>query len=458
MAEHGTGGRGRPPVRLVHLGLGGFFRAHQAWYTGRAPDGGDWGYAAFTGRDPGLARALRAQDGRYTLITRGPEQDEFDLVSVLSAVHAADEHAAWLGYFARPELAVVTVTVTEAGYLSGPDGGLDARHPQVRADIEALRADPRAAVRTAPARLAAGLAARQRAGAGPVAVIPCDNLPGNGTLAARVVADLARLAGLGRVLAGPAAVVSTVADRITPRAGPAERRAVAAATGRADRCPVVTEPFAEWVLAGEFPAGRPQWEQAGARLTADIAPFEQRKLWLLNGTHSLLAYTGPLRGHRTVAAAFADQQVRAWLEQWWSEAAGQLGQPAAGVVAYRGALAARFGNTRMADQLARIAADGSQKLPARVLPVLRARRAAGVLPPGAITILAGWLCHLRGAGAPVSDARAAEVAPLARGPARTAAARVLGWLDPALGEDGELAAAVAARAAELAGYRPGGRG
>ena len=264
-----------------------------------------------------------------------------------------------------------------------------------------LRADLAGPVRTAPARLVAGFAARWRADAGPVVVVPCDNTPGNGELAARVVRDLAELVDteLTRWIAESVAVVY---DHGRPdHARPVARRRrgrVLDATGLSDRCPVVTEPFSEWVLSGAFPAGRPQWETAGATFTTDVTPYEQRKLWLLNGAHSLLAYAGSILGHRTVPGAVADQTCRAWVEEWWAEASPHLRQPAADVAAYRAALLERMSNTRLADRLDRIAADGSQKLPIRILPVLRAERAAGRTPAGATRVLAAWVCHLRGLG------------------------------------------------------------
>src|SRR5690606_31955480 len=124
-----------PPVRIVHLGLGNFFRAHQAWYTMHAADGAEWGIAAFTGRRPDAARALAPQDGLYTLVVRQPEGDELEVVTSVSAAHAAADHAAWLEYFRDPAVALVTSTVTEAGYLRGPDGGLDRGNADVATDV-----------------------------------------------------------------------------------------------------------------------------------------------------------------------------------------------------------------------------------------------------------------------------------------------------------------------------------
>jgi fructuronate reductase len=450
-------GRAAAPVRLLHLGLGSFFRAHQCSYTDRAADGAGWGIAAFAGTSSRpLVQQLNAQQGLFTLITRAGDADRFEVLSSLSRAHAAAEHSAWLVYFSRPELSAVTVTVTEAGYLRGPGGGLDLGRPEVQADLAVLRADLAGPVRTAPARLLAGFAARWRADAGPIAVVPCDNAPGNGETVARVVRDLAELVdtGLTRWIEESIAVVTTMVDRITPSASPADVRAVLDATGLEDRCPVVTEPFSEWVLSGAFPAGRPQWETAGATFTADVTPYEQRKLWLLNGAHSLLAYAGSILGHRTVPGAVADETCRAWVEEWWAEASPHLRQPAADVTAYGAVLLERMSNTRLADRLDRIAADGSQKLPIRILPVLRAERAAGRMPAGATRVLAAWVCHLRGLGAPVNDARAGEVVPLAAGPLRAAVPRTLGWLAEALADDAAVVAAVTDQAGQLERWQP----
>ena len=444
--------RDAAPVRLVHLGLGNFFRAHQAWYTDRATDAEAWGIAGFTGRTSGVAEQLTAQEGLYTLVTRASDRDRFEVVASLSRAHAAADHDAWLAYLRSPELAAVTFTVTEAGYVGAPSGGLDAARAEIRAEVEALRRDPAALVATAPARLAAGLAARRRSGAGPVALVPCDNVAGNGAITARIVADFAELIdpALAAWIAESVSIVSTMVDRITPQTTPQDMGTVREATGHDDRAPVVSEPFTEWVLEGAFPCGRPRWEDAGATFTDDVMPFEHRKLWLLNGAHSLLAYAGAIRGHVTVADAVADDTCRGWLEQWWSEASPHLDLPAADLVVYRDALLERFANGRMHDRLERIAADGSQKLPIRIVPVLRAERLAGRLPEGATRVLAAWVCHLRGSGARISDARAEQVVPLAAGRLSDAVRRVLAELDPALGADPDVVASVVGHCEQLA--------
>lgn len=439
-------------MRIVHLGLGNFFRAHQCWYTDHSADAADWGIVAFTGRrDSVLVGDLNEQDGLYTLVSRDLDGDRFDVLSSLSRAHAAGENEAWLRALAAPELAAVTVTVTEAGYLRGPDGGLDLARPEVQADVAALRADLTHRARTAPGRLVAGIASRRAADGAPFALVPCDNTPGNGALARRVVHDLAEIIDpdLANWFARSVSVVTTMVDRITPATTAEDVRIVADATQIDDRCPVVSEPFAEWVLSGAFPAGRPQWDGAGATFTDDVTPYENRKLWLLNGAHSLLAYAGSIRGHATVAQAIDDAICRSWVEEWWTTASAQLDQPEAEVEAYRAALSHRFANARMNDRLDRIAADGSLKLPIRIIPVLRGERAAGRLPVAATRVLAAWICHLRGLGAPVNDARSDEVVPLAGGRLVDAVPRVLDRLDPDLGTDAEVAALVFEQCTQL---------
>lgn len=422
------------PVRHVHLGLGAFFRAHQADYTDRSPDAADWGIAAFTGRSRRLADDLAAQDGLYTLVVRSPQRDEPRVVAALSRAHPAADRDAWRAYLADPRVVLVTSTVTEAAYLQRPGGGLDLDRPGIQTDLAALRAGRLDDAGTVPGRLLAGLAARRDADAGPITLLPCDNLPDNGGLLARSLAELAEAVGPGLAdwVGEQVSTVSSLVDRITPHATPAEvaaiREYVDATEGFVDACPVVTEPYAEWVLCGTFAAGAPAWHRAArpaAVRTDDLAPYERRKLWLLNGAHSLLAYTGPARGHETVAAALADELLRGWVEQWWDEAERHLAAP---VPDYRAALASRFGNPRIAHPLSQIAQDGVVKLRARVLPVVRLERAAGRIPLAAARILAAW-----------AD------------PSGTNLAARLGELDPALPDDAELVAAVAAARAELTG-------
>ncbi|MEU4560167.1 mannitol dehydrogenase family protein [Actinoplanes sp. NPDC023936] len=427
---------------MLHLGLGNFFRAHQAWYTAAAGDG--WDITAFTGRSPGMADLLNAQDCRYTLITRGPAGDEAAVLR-LAAAHAGDDRDAWLREWTRPELAVVTLTVTEAAYAasgrrgavgSGAVGSGTVGSGTVGSGVAGSGVAGSGAVDlgSVPVRLAAGLAARRAAGGGPVAIVSCDNLPANGSVTASVVTEAAD-PGLRRWIDGNVSFVTTMVDRITPATTDDDRRAAAALTGWADQAPVVTEPYAEWVLSGDFPAGRPAWENAGARFVADVSAYEQRKLWMLNGGHTILAYAGSLRGHVTVADAVADPYCRSLLDQWWDEASAGLPDGPS----YRASLVERWSNARIEHRLAQIAADGSMKIPIRIVPVLLRARAAGRMPEPGVQVLAAWIRHLRGESVPVADAGAG---PFAAAAGAGEPAGVLRRLDERLGADRDLVAAV----------------
>ena len=436
-------------MRIVHLGIGNFHRAHQAWYTAHAEDADQWGIAGFTGRRADMAEALRPQDGLYTLITRSPKGDDFELVGSLSAVHAAAEHDAYLDYLSRPDVAIVTITVTEAAYLRAPGGALDVDREVVQRDLEALREDPRSSVGSLPARLVAGLLARRSAGAAALTVLSCDNLPENGEVTQTVVTDLARLVDdtLMSWIETNIDFATSMVDRITPGTTDEDRKLVKESCGYIDAYPVATEPFSEWVISGTFPAGRPRWESAGARLVDDVEPFEQRKLWLLNGSHSMLAYAGSIRGHQTIDEAIADGDCRSWVEAFWDEASRHLSLTADDITKYRQALLTRFSNPRAGDQLARIAADGSAKLPVRTLPTVRAERAAGRIPVGCATTIAAWVLHLRGFGAPIKDPGAAAAQAAANGVELDAAVpAVLNALEPGLGDDQDFVDAVVGQA------------
>lgn len=440
-----------PPVRMVHIGIGNFHRAHQAWYTWHAPDRDRWGIAAFTGRRPDTAEALAPQNGLYTLIVRSAGGDDFELVGSLVEVNPASDHDRLLGLMAAADTAIVTITVTEAGYRLGAGGRL-ADSADVDADVAALRGDPRAPVATLPARLVAGLAARRAAGSGGLTVLSCDNLPHNGAVAETVVTDLAARVdpGLAGWIEDGVEFASSMVDRITPATTDEDRAVVAERQGYADASPVPTEPFSEWVISGRFPAGRPAWERAGARLVDDVAPYEQRKLTLLNGSHTLLAYAGSIRGHESIDEAIADPRCRSWVESFWDEAEPHLTLRGPEIAAYRDALLERYRNPRIRHRLAQIAADGSAKIPVRILPTLRAERAAGRAPAGSATAVAAWVLHLRGSGAPVKDAGGEPyLAAAAAGDLRAAAAAVLALLDPRLAADETLVSTVAAQGEEL---------
>ncbi|MFF9403113.1 MULTISPECIES: mannitol dehydrogenase family protein [unclassified Streptomyces] len=442
-----AGAPSRAPVRIIHLGLGAFHRAHQAWYTHRADHERQWGIAAFTGRRPAAAHALAAQNGLYSVIERSAAQDRVEVVGSITEAHDGADRMRLRMLAASPQTAAVTLTVTEAGYHLGADGELDLSAAPVRHDVQALRRGADGALVTAPARLLDALSARRRTGAGGMAVISCDNLPGNGAVTHRVVRSLS--AALDEELAdwidAHVSFVSTSVDRITPATTVVDTDLASARLGLRDLNAVVTEPFHSWVLAGRFPAGRPPWEQAGALFVDDIGPYERRKLWLLNGAHSLLAYMGLARGHETVAEAIRDPSCERAVDDLWGAAARHLDEDRLDIPAYRRQLLDRFRNPRIAHRLAQIAMDGSTKLRARLLPVVRAEQAAGHDPEPALRCAAAWAEYVLTAPDPTAlpDSAApalARACALAGDNRRLAA--LLSVISPAWGEDPAILTAV----------------
>nr|WP_081416551.1 mannitol dehydrogenase family protein [Arthrobacter castelli] len=402
------------------MGLGAFHRAHQAWYTDQVDPGSQWGIAAFTGRSPKAAEVLAAQDGLYTVVQRTADGDRHELLGSIVEAHDGADLQRFRQLLAADTTAIVTITVTEAAYHVGADGRFDTGAPAVVDDLKLLQADDGhgtwagpgiSPVSTMPARLLLGLQARKEADAGPIAVVSCDNLPGNGAVARAAVLGIAEAVDpeLAAWVDTNVSFVQTSVDRITPAATVADVESVEAAQGYIDHTPVVTEPFSSWVLSGDFPAGRPAWEEAGAVFVDDIGPFEDRKLWLLNGAHSLLAYSAQRRGHDTVAQALADRTCVQWVEQFWDEAQRHLPAEGLDIDRYRAALRERFSNARIEHRLAQIASDGSNKLRLRAVPVMKAERQAGRSGEASARMISAWIDYVKDGGT-APDAAAETIA------------------------------------------------
>nr|WP_236571321.1 mannitol dehydrogenase family protein [Microbacterium hydrocarbonoxydans] len=421
----GTRESSAPPVRIVHMGLGAFHRSHLAWYTAHAPDAAEWGIAAYTGRSAAVADALTAQDGLYTLVVRSPARDDAERIGSIVRAHPGTDVSSFLSDVAARSTAIVSLTITEAAYA-------DQALPLDRALLAgSADADP-AGLRplSAIGRLVLGLEARRRAEAGALALVSCDNLPDNGgVLRAAVLAVARGVPGLARWIEQYVSFVSCSVDRITPRLSDDEAAELRETYG--DRAPVVAEPFSDWVIAGGFPAGRPQWEAAGARFADDLEPWEARKLWLLNGAHTLLASLGRLRGHLTVAEASADPDCLRAVEAYWDEACRHL--PAElDLSEYRSALLERFRNPRIRHLLAQIALDADTKMRVRIAPVAERERAADRSGAACAAVIAAWLAVDGGR----TDRANVEAA--------------VADLSPVLGVDAEFVDAVLASRLELA--------
>lgn len=431
----------KAPERIVHVGLGAFHRAHQAWYTAHARDAHEWGIVAYTGRRADVADLLAPQDGVYTLAERGPESDSFEHVGSIVRVVDGNDLGDFFRTLSSSDIAIVTITITEAGYRLTPDGLPDDGDPELRDDVQMLRRWLHAGEKDAPAprttlgRLLAALELRRRGAAPPIAVVPCDNMPDNGAHVERALRSLAERISpeLAHWLPQGVRYVSTSVDRITPRVEAADLSLVEERTGWADASPVVTEPFRDWVLSGQFPSGRPAWEAAGARFVDEITPWENRKLWMLNGAHTVLACAGLARGYSSVSEAMADGELVGLLHGLWDEAARNV--PEVETEDYRRALVERFGNRRIVHRLEQIAQDSLLKLRVRIVPVAAAEVRAGRSGAGAAAAIASYLHAVR-VGAIAADGDAGGIASAAT------VAEAIALIDPALAEDVDFCAVV----------------
>ena len=384
-------------IGIVHLGLGAFHRAHQALYTDAAMAGGDrdWGIAGVSLRSPGVRDTLAPQDGLYTVTERRAGADRTTLVGAIRAVVVAPERpGATAALIARAGVHVVTLTVTEKAYHRGADNSLDV------AAVEAAGA-------TIYHHIAQGLAERRAQGRPGLTLVSCDNLADNGgVLAGGIAAWLDHTdPALRRWFEAECACPATMVDRIVPATTAADLDRVAAAIGCRDEAAVITEPFRQWVIQDRFAGPRPRWEEGGAQLVADVAPFEAAKLRMLNGAHSALAYLGLIAGHDYVHQAIADPAIAVTVDRLIRrEAAASLDPvPGQDLSDYADALLTRFRNPALPHRLAQIASDGSQKVAQRWLAPLAINTARGHPCPATLRALAAWLIHVRGDGAPVVD-------------------------------------------------------
>ena len=391
---------------IVHIGVGGFHRAHLAAYLHDLLQAGatDWSIigSGVLATDAAMADVLRAQDGLYVLIEReGIEAVGSIVGSITDYVHAGDDSSALVAHLVDPATKIVSMTITESGY--------PVEHGQF-VETDALRGDAPATAATATARddpprttfgiVVTALDARRRAGLGPFTVLSCDNLPGNG--------DVARVATLGAAslwsselsswLEANGAFPNAMVDRITPATTDADRALVRDRYGLIDEWPVSCEPFRQWALEDEFCAGRPPFERAGVLVTHDVGPYEQMKLRLLNGSHSGLAYHAALAGIVLVHDAMAEPVIERFVRRLMAvEVAPNLDQPPGiDLGAYQGELVHRFANAAIGDQVARLCMDGSAKFPTFIVPSLEAQLAVGGPVRMLALVLAGWCRYLRG--------------------------------------------------------------
>jgi mannitol-1-phosphate/altronate dehydrogenase len=397
---------------VVHLGVGGFHRAHQLSYFDQLANlqVGGWGVVGVGIRNPRLGQVLCNQDNLFTVVERGSAGSTARVVGVMvDYLLLADAPAAVLARLVDPRTRLVTMTITGDGYQSGV-------YPS---DVDAT-----------PARtsvfpvIAAALEQRRNSGTAPFTVLSCDNLPNNGSAARAAVlaAAYARDPALAGWIRQSVAFPDSMVDRITPAAHPDDHRLIQDEFNVTDGWPVVTEPFSQWVIEDRFCNTRPPLDRVGVRFVEDVTPYKLIKSRLLNGAHCALGYLGSLAGHRRTDEAMMDPVISAYVSSLMARELAPLlpaGVPGMELTEYQRTLLDRLRNPAVGDFLSRLCRRGSTKMPAYLLPSLRAAQSSGRPRQLLLLAVAGWLRYLRGTsfdGVPIEieDARADELRRLAR--------------------------------------------
>jgi len=386
--------------RIVHFGFGAFHRAHQALLTNRVLNekGGDWGIceiSLFSGDV--LMSQLRAQDHLFTVLEKGAEGNQ---AIVVGAVHEClnaklDSLAAIIEKFCEPQVAIVSLTITEKGYCIDPaTGKLDMHNTRILHDLE-NPTEPH----SAPGILVEALHRRRERGLPPFTVLSCDNIPDNGHVVKNAVLGMAqkRSAELAGWIDAHVSFPGTMVDRIVPAATETSLAEITRELGVEDPCAISCEPFIQWVVEDNFVAGRPEWEVAGVQMVKDVLPWEQMKLRMLNGSHSFLAYLGYLAGYAHINECMEDASFReAARRVMLNEQAPTLRITDVDLTAYADSLIDRFANPALQHRTWQIAMDGSQKLPQRMLDGIRVHLERNSAWPLLALGVAGWIRYVSG--------------------------------------------------------------
>jgi mannitol 2-dehydrogenase len=370
--------RSRVTPGIVHFGVGGFHRAHQAMYVDSLMDQGtalDWGIIGVgtMPQDSRMRDALVPQDGLYTLVLKHPDGTlEPRVIGSVVGYHlASDDPEKVLGVLTAPSTRIVSLTITEGGYLFHPSTGeLDSSAPSLQPDLV------EGAVPSTPfGYIVEALRRRREAGTAAFTVMSCDNIPGNGDVARRMISTFARLKddGLGAWIGAEVAFPNCMVDRITPVTTSDDIDSLRERFEVEDRWPVVCEPFTQWVLEDHFTAGRPPFEEVGVQLVPDVEPYELMKLRLLNASHQALCYLGYLAGYRYAHEVCQDPLFVDFLLAYMDrEATPTLPEvPGVDLTAYKHQLVERFANPEVRDTLARLCAESSDRIPKWLVPVIR---------------------------------------------------------------------------------------
>ena len=387
-------------VGIVHLGLGGFHRAHMARYTHELMQQDiaalSWSIAGagLLPADKHMADSLDPQDGLYTLVERGGSVESVAVIgSIAQVIYAGESSAALLDAIAQPDVRIVSLTVTENGYCLNPaTRQFDPEHPQIRADLATPRT-PHSAIGIIVESYRRRMQAEQQA----FTALSCDNIQHNGHVLRAAVLTMAQLCdpALAGWIERHAAFPNTMVDRITPVTAPSDIEYVASVYGISDNWPVFCEDFTQWVIEDRFVAGRPDWEKVGAQFVPDVTPYEMMKLRLLNGSHLAVAALGRLAGYTYVHEAMADDLLRRLMAALMDRETGQTLPPVPGIdlAQYKRTLIARFANPAIRDTVERVNTDAP--LNVLTVPIQARLEMSGSVDLLALS-LAGWIRRVRG--------------------------------------------------------------
>ncbi|TDU88626.1 mannitol 2-dehydrogenase [Kribbella voronezhensis] len=388
---------------IVHFGVGGFHRAHQAMYLDRLMNDGkalDWGICGIgvLPQDRRMADVLEAQDGLYTLVVKYPDGalEPRVIGSIVDYLFAPDDPEAVLARMTDPATRIVSLTITEGGYhVNQVTGELDASDPGLTADL-AAGATPVSVF----GFVIEALARRRTAGVPPFTVMSCDNIPGNGHVARKMLTSFARLKDpeLADWIEREVRFPNSMVDRITPVTTDEDKAALAEKFGVEDGWPVVCEPFTQWVLEDDFGGERPPYEEVGVQLVADVEPYELMKLRLLNASHQALCYLGYLAGYRYAHEVCQDKLFVDFLLGYMDFEGAPTLPPVPGVHldGYKRELIERFANPEVRDTLARLCAESSDRIPKWLVPVIREQLAAGREITRSALVVASWARYAEG--------------------------------------------------------------
>lgn len=382
---------------IVHIGLGNFHRAHLAVYTALAMQerGGNWGICTYSIRSEGLTNSMNDQDNLYSILEIGPDTESAIIPGIHTKSYAGPKDLqSIIDQIANADTKIVSLTITEAGYfISQSSQGLDINHLDIQSDLISEKS------KTIYGILAQALKKRAKDHGEPISILSCDNISSNGTKFRRLLLEFIELMPdsglLSQYLKESTAFPNSMVDRIVPGTEPRHLAIANSRLGLIDSIPVPAEKFTMWALEDNFIAGRPAWEVAGAIFTNDVSSFEIMKLRLLNGSHSLIAYLGALRGHQTIPEARFDTLIDKALNQaLFAEYLPSVKMPI-GIIAevYIDQLFQRWSNTFLEDKVYRVGTDGSSKLPQRITePALLAIRSGSKPKMLALTVSSWLMC------------------------------------------------------------------